>query len=71
LRQTSRLRIGDQVCAMLVHGTKPEYEDFDPVHRLGAETTSVPLVRAYEIKPRHASSFTLERIATQAASTPA
>jgi glycine/D-amino acid oxidase-like deaminating enzyme len=28
------LAIGDQVCAMLIHGTKPDYNDFDPVHRL-------------------------------------
>jgi sarcosine oxidase len=28
------LAIGDQVCAMLVQGTKPDYNDFDPIHRL-------------------------------------
>jgi hypothetical protein len=28
------LAIGDQVCAMLVHGAKPDYNDFDPLHRL-------------------------------------
>jgi sarcosine oxidase len=28
------LAIGDQVCAMLVQGTKPDYKDFDPLHRL-------------------------------------
>jgi hypothetical protein len=28
------LAIGDQVCAMLVQGTKPDYKDFDPLNRL-------------------------------------